>query len=141
MFADMSDDENITSQEFDEENSLECDMSGEENGLDSDMFDEENQNLRENYMSYQASLTSLTSSSSSSSSSEDSDSDQDYVMITKYFRSLMEYINKHYFKQPQRTNILSGRAIKEIFNGNDSTCFEMFRVHIPVFRHLCYILR
>ena len=49
-------------------------MSGEENGLDSDMADEENQNLGENHMSYQASLTSLTSSSSSSSS-EDSNSD------------------------------------------------------------------
>jgi hypothetical protein len=118
MSADMSDDENITSQEFDAENSLECDMSGEENGLDSDMSDEENQNLGENHMSYQASLTSLTSSSSSSSS-EDSDSDQDYVMITKYFRSSMEYINKYYFKQPQRTNILSRRAIEEILNGND----------------------
>ena len=140
MSADMSDDENITSQEFDEENSLKYDMSGEENGLDSDMFAEDKQNSRENYMSYQASFTSLTSSSSSSSS-EDSDSDQDYVMITKYFRSLMEYINKHYFKQPQHTNILSGRAIEEIFNGNDSTCFEMFHVHIPVFRHLCYTLR
>uniref|UniRef100_A0A2N9G2Z7 Myb/SANT-like domain-containing protein n=1 Tax=Fagus sylvatica TaxID=28930 RepID=A0A2N9G2Z7_FAGSY len=66
-------------QEFDEENSLECDMSGEENGLDSDMSDEENQNLGENHMSYQASLTSLTSSSSSS---EDSDSDQDYRCIS-----------------------------------------------------------
>ena len=39
MSADMPDDENITSQEFDEENSLKCDMSGEENGLDSDMSD------------------------------------------------------------------------------------------------------
>uniref|UniRef100_A0A2N9HR41 Myb/SANT-like domain-containing protein n=1 Tax=Fagus sylvatica TaxID=28930 RepID=A0A2N9HR41_FAGSY len=71
----------LDTQEFDEENSLECDMSGEENGLDSDMSDEENQNLGENHMSYQASLTSLTFSSSSSSS-EDSDSDQDYRCIS-----------------------------------------------------------
>ena len=98
MSTNMSDDENITSQEFDEENSLKYDMSGEENGLDSDMFAEDKQNSRENYMSYQASFTSLTSSSSSSSS-EDSDSDQDYVMITRYFRSSMEYVDKHYFKQ------------------------------------------
>jgi hypothetical protein len=68
-------------------------------GLDSDMSDEKNQNSRENHMSYQASPTSLTSSSSSSSSSlEDSDSDQNYVIITKYFRSSMEYVDKHYFK-------------------------------------------
>ena len=60
-------------------------------------------------MSYQASLTSLTSSSSSSSST-DSDSDQDYIMITKYFRSSMEYVDKHYFKQLQRTSILSRHA-------------------------------
>uniref|UniRef100_A0A2N9IWU0 DDE Tnp4 domain-containing protein n=1 Tax=Fagus sylvatica TaxID=28930 RepID=A0A2N9IWU0_FAGSY len=80
MSADMSDDENITSQEFDEENFLECDMFGEENGLDSDMSVEYEQNSGENHMSYQASLTSLTSSSSSSSS-EDSDSDQDYRCI------------------------------------------------------------
>ena len=93
--ADMSDDENITSQEFDEENSLESDMSGEENELDSDMSDEDNQNSKENHMSYQASLIS----SSSSSSSEDIDSDQDYEIITKYFRSSMEYVDKHYFKQ------------------------------------------
>jgi hypothetical protein len=54
----------------------------------------------------------------------------------------MEYVDKHYFKQPQRTSILSGCAyIEEILHGNDSTCFEMFRVHIPVFRHLCYTLR
>ena len=50
MSVDMSDDENVTSQEFDEENSLECDMSGEENGLDFDMSDEENQNLGENHV-------------------------------------------------------------------------------------------
>ena len=81
-----------------EENELDFDMSGEENGLDSDMSDEDNQNSGENHMSYQASFTSLTSSSSSSSS-EDSDSDQDYVMITRYFRSSMEYVDKHYFKQ------------------------------------------
>jgi hypothetical protein len=141
MSADMSDDENITSQEFDEENFLECDMFGEENGLDSDMSVEYEQNSGENHMSYQASLTSLTSSSSSSSS-EDSDSDQDYVMIIRYFRSSMEYVDKHYFKQQQRTSILSGHAyIEKILNGNDSTCFEMFRVHIPVFCHLCYTLR
>ena len=52
----------------------------------------------EKIMSYQASLISLTSSSSSSSL-EDSDNDQDYVMITKYFRSSIEYVDKHYFKQ------------------------------------------
>ena len=98
MSTNMSDDENITSQEFDEENSLKYDMSREENGLDFDMFAEDKQNSGENYMSYQASFTSLTSSSSSSSS-EDSDSDQDYVMITRYFRSSMEYVDKHYFKQ------------------------------------------
>jgi hypothetical protein len=91
-------------------------------------------------MSYQVSLTSLTSSSSSSSS-EDNDSDQDYAMITRYFGSSIEYVDKYYFKQPQRTSILSGRAyIEEILNGNDSTCYEMFRVHILVFRHLCYTL-
>ena len=145
----MSDDENITSQEFDEENSLESDVSGEENELDSDMSDEENeldsdmsdednQNSKENRMSYQASLIS----SSSSSSSEDIDSDQDYEIITKYFRSSMEYVDKHYFKQPQRISILSGRAyIEEILNGHDATCYDLFRVHIPVFRHLCYTLR
>ena len=104
----MSDNENITSQEFDEENSLECDMSSEENGLDFDMSgeeseldsvmsDEENQNSGENHISSQASPTSLTSSSSSSSL-EDNDSDQNYVIITKYFRSSMEYVDKHYFK-------------------------------------------
>jgi hypothetical protein len=112
MSADMSDDENITSQEFDEENSLKCDMSGEENGLDSDMSDEKNKNLGKNHMSYQASLTSLTSSSSFSSL-EDIDNDQDYVMITKYFKSPIEYVDKHYFKQPQCTSILSGRAYIE----------------------------
>ena len=53
----------------------------------------------------------------------------------------MEYIDKYYFKQPQRTNILSRRAIEEILNGNDSFCFEMFRVHISIFRYLCYTLR
>jgi hypothetical protein len=133
----MFDDENITSQEFDEENSFECDMTGEENGLDYDMSDEEN-NLRQHHMSDQANLTC----SSSSSSSKDSDSDQDYYMITKYLKTSMEYVDKHYFKQPQRTSILSGRAyIEEILNDNDSTCFEMFRVHIPVFHHLCYTLR
>jgi hypothetical protein len=138
MSADMSDDENITSQEFDEENSLESDMSGEENELDSDMSDEDNQNSKENHMSYQASLIS----SSSSSSSEDIDSDQDYEIITRYFRSSMEYVDKHYFKQPQRISILSGRAyIEEILNGHDATCYDLFRVHIPVFRHLCYTLR
>ncbi len=71
-------------------------MSSEENGLDFDMSDEENKNLGKNHISYQASLTS----SSSSSSSKDSDNDQDYVIITKYFRSSMEYVDKHYFKQP-----------------------------------------
>jgi hypothetical protein len=50
MSADISDDENITSQEFDKENSLECDMFGEENGLDSDMSDKEHQNLGENHV-------------------------------------------------------------------------------------------
>ncbi len=50
MSVDMSDDENVTSLEFDEENSLECDMSGEENGLDFDMSNEENQNLGENHV-------------------------------------------------------------------------------------------
>ena len=75
-----------------EENELDFDMSGEENGLDSDMSDEDNQNSGENHMSYQASLTSLTSSSSSSSL-EDNDSDQDYAMITRYFRSSMEYVD------------------------------------------------
>ena len=73
-------------------------MFGEKNGLDFDMSDEENKNLGKNHMSYQASLISLTSSSSSSSL-EDSDNDQDYVMITKYFRSSIEYVDKHYFKQ------------------------------------------
>ena len=108
MSVDMSDNENITSQEFDEENSLECDMSSEENGLDFDMSgeeseldsvmsDEENQNSGENHISSQASPTSLTSSSSSSCL-EDNDSDQNYVIITKYFRSSMEYVDKHYFK-------------------------------------------
>ena len=50
MSVNMSDNENITSQEFDEENSLESEVSGEENELDSDMSDEDNQNSGENHV-------------------------------------------------------------------------------------------
>ena len=76
------------------------------------------------------------------SDSNHNDSDVELEIATAYVQLCIEYFQKYYMKRPMCTSILSGKLyVKEVREGNPQVCYDMFRMNVHIFKHLCNELK
>lgn len=70
------------------------------------------------------------------------ESDVEFEIATSYVFECSKYVQKYYINSPRCTSILTGRSfMDEIIEGNPQVCYEMFRMDIHIFQHLCTELK
>lgn len=73
----------------------------------------------------------------------DSDeSDEEFEKFSRHVYASVTYVQCHYDKRPKCTSILSGRGFMDEINiGNPAVCYDLFRMYLELFHHLCAELR
>ena len=76
------------------------------------------------------------------SNSDHDDSDVELEIATTYVQLCIEHVQKYYMKRPLCTSILSGKSyVKEVLEGNSQVRYDMFRMVVHIFKHLCNELK
>ena len=76
------------------------------------------------------------------SNSDHNNSDVELKIATAYVQLCIEYVQKYYMKRPMCTSILSGKSyVQEVLERNPQVCYDIFRMDIHIFKHLCNELK
>ena len=76
------------------------------------------------------------------SDSDHDDSDVELEIATAYVQLCINYIQKYYMKRPMCSSILSGKSyVEEVLEENPQVCYDIFRMDVHIFEHLCNELK